>query len=171
MNPDQAEAGPSTPRTPPATPPATKSRRRSWFGLVASPFGTGTSSTSGSPRRVSFAAGEGREEALELADRSQENGAEPRTLTSARRPSSRETDGEEVLTIDGQPETPTSIRKQRQKGRSRGVDEEHGEVVRLDDLSIGRRGSLGKALWPPDAGDGVTAHHDVGHSLHKRVRS
>lgn len=162
MNPTQAEAGPSTPRTPPSTPPASAksaSRRRSWFGFVGSPFlGSPTTSASGSPRRKSFAT-EDRDD-VELADRS--NGHITPIAVAGRRKSVQlgdENKGdrgqEEVLTIDGQVETPASIRKRkkRQSRAGQGEEQEMGDVVRLDDLTVGRKSSLRTALWPVKCND------------------
>lgn len=154
MNHEQAEAGPSKPRTPPDT-PETKSRRRSWFGLVTSPFAsTAPASSSGSsPRRKSFADDEA---GHELTERSSKSSLIDPSLSPAGRSGSMRRSkgtletapGEEVLTIDGQVETPTSVRSRRKKKwRSTGLDEEQGETVRLEDLSL-RRGSSRSTLRP-----------------------
>lgn len=159
MNSEQAEAGPSAPRTPPGTPPA-KPRRRSWFGLVTSPFTSNApaSNSATSPRRKSF---EDDETGHELTERpSKSSLVDPPhipagRLGSIRRSKGKEPEtepGEEILTIDGQVDSPSSVRSRRKKKwKSTGLDEEQGETVRLDDLSLRRGGSRSTLRSSSDA--------------------
>jgi hypothetical protein len=92
----------------------------------------------------------------ELVDRSLAKGRESTLATpsaAGRRGSSSPVRGdsdsqgpEEVLTIDGEVETPKSRRGK--KRQSRGEGEDYGEVVRLEELPLGRKGSLRSVLWP-----------------------
>jgi hypothetical protein len=116
---DNAEAGPSTPRsyrTAPETPTRSGSiRRRSWFGLGGfASLTTPTKESSDTPRRSSFVAG------MILADR-----GSPVTRPGL------DDDTKEELTIDAHPAG--SPRKS--KRRSGTVDGDEGEVMVLQNLT------------------------------------
>ncbi|WWD20709.1 hypothetical protein CI109_105185 [Kwoniella shandongensis] len=134
---ENAEAGPSRP-PPPVTPaPSKKEKRRSWFGL-SSPSVT-TPKKEERERKNSVI--ETTTEELELGPvvTPETTSADGTGAVASHPPESRRStdgdreNGEEVLTIDRNPDPDRTIKKKKKRWSS-GVDDDY-ETVRMDDLS------------------------------------
>jgi hypothetical protein len=158
MSQQQTEAGPSTPRMP-TTPATVKAKRRSWFSFGGGGSSSTPSAQAAGPRRPSNGHQSSvQDEEVELDLR----GNGPRESNASGPIFGDTRDGEEIggtygnemglgigrtgendeelLTIDGDPETTVKKRKKKRLKSSEQQDGE-GETVRLEDMS-GRRSSV-----------------------------